>query len=391
MRKAWMPTLYMFLGLSAFAQDSHEAKEEDSSSKEIQVDARNISNEQQPTVAMREPSGKPIKANELFNGSSKPEVFVTKTNMRVELAPYSVIEISSEGKLKIMRGSALIETRDQQTLKTSSADVDVLGRSIISYDHKERTTSAFVLNGEARIINPSGKDKSLRLERFQGASLEIHAVMPQLIRQLEIESLDGWLSGYSWPKQKRADMLSGVPDVIDVSGAKVKDHLAEVRLEDYFSSIDTADEFNQPEYYQKKFADPDKVVAEANASKSDATRPLSPEEAALIALPNTKIDIDMEILGSADRQKEMVQKASDSESEGRKIASVETPKKKTVKPVKKGNGLDPEVNAVLERLRGVKAKSPVISNSPEPKNGRAPASVSQDAVPDPVYDYSQNF
>jgi hypothetical protein len=393
MRKAWMQTQYLFLffSLSAVAQDAHEAKDLESPPNLSQGEQRYVSKEPQPTVAMREPSGKPIRANELFNGSSKPEVFVTKNNMRVELAPYSVIEINSDGELKIMRGSALVETRNQQSLKTSSAVVDVLGRSIVSYDHKERSTSAFVLDGEARMVNPSGKDKSLRLERFHGASLEIHAVMPQLIRQLEIESLDSWLSGYSWPKKERAKMLSGVPDLINVSEVKVKDHLAEVRLEDYFSSIETADEFHQPEYYQNKFADPDKVVAEANATKSDATKPLSPEEAALIALPNTKIDIDMEMLGSAERQKEMVKKIENPSEQGRKIASVDTPKMKAAKPVSKGNGLDPEVNAVLERLRGVKAKSPVISKIPAPNNGRAPASISSDAVPDPVYDYSQNF
>jgi hypothetical protein len=60
-------------------------------------------------------------------------------------------------------------------------------------------------------------------------------------------------------------------------------------------------------------------------------------------------------------------------------------------PEKKENGLDPEVNAVLERLRAVKEKAPVISENPRPATSRGPASVGIDAVPDPVYDYSQNF
>ncbi len=343
-----------------------------------------------PTVAMREPSGKPIRAAELFQATNKIEVFVTKQNLRVELAPYSVVELNTEGEVKVLRGSALFESRSEATVKTTSAAVDLLGKTLLSYDHKDRTTSAFVLEGEARISNPNGKDKSLRLEKFRGASLEIHFVMPQMIRQLDIASLDGWLAGYSWPKEKRTKFLGDLPAQLSVEEVPVKEHLAEVKLEDYFSSIETADEFNQPDYYQKKFADPDQVVAEANAKKADASRPLSPEEAALIALPSTKIDIDMEVLGVAQKQKELLN-VSEEKQATRAIASVVKPRVVKKSPEKKENGLDPEVNAVLERLRAVKEKAPVISENPRPATSRGPASVGIDAVPDPVYDYSQNF
>ncbi len=345
---------------------------------------------QSPTVAMREPSGKPIRAAELFQASNKTEVFVTKKNMRVELAPYSVVELNSDGQVKVLRGSALFDSRYEESVKTTSAVVDLVGKALLSYDHKDRTTSAFVLEGEARMSNPNGKDKSLRLEKFRGASLEIHSVMPQMIRQLDIAALDGWLAGYSWPKEKRTKFLTDLPTQLSVEDVPIKEHLAEVKLEDYFSSIETADEFNQPDYYRKKFADPDQVVAEANAKKADASRPLSPEEAALISLPSTKIDIDMEVLGVAQKQKELLRSAEEKQP-NRTIASVTKPRAAKKAAEKKDNGLDPEVNAVLERLRAVKERSPVISENPRPASSRGPASVGLDAVPDPVYDYSQNF
>ncbi len=351
-----------------------------------------------PTVAMREPSGKAIRAKEIFQAANQTEIFVTRKNLRVELAPFSVVELDEEGDLKLLRGSALFETKVPQTVRTSSATLDIVGRALASYDHKERASSAFVLEGESRISNANGKDKSLRLERFQGASLEIHSVMPQMIRQLDVAALDQWLTGYSWPKNRRTDFFQSIPAKLSVEQNTVKEHLAEVKLEDYFSSIETADEFQQPNYYQQKFADPDQVVAEANAKKADASRPLSPEEAALIALPNTRIDIDMEILGVSQKQLELL-KGENEKSAGRSLASESKPKKRVEKkvPAKEVVG-DPDIHAVLERLRAVKSREPVLSNQPSVELRRGPASVGTnavpkgiDAVPDPVYDYSQNF
>ncbi|MGZ3656413.1 MAG: hypothetical protein ACXVCS_12705, partial [Bdellovibrionota bacterium] len=67
--------------------------------------------------------------------------------------------------------------------------------------------------------------------------------------------------------------------------------------------------------------------------------------------------------------------------------------KKAVKAHKKAAVLaeqgDPEVNQVLERLRQVRNGNSAVSQAPS--RTRAPSSVEQSPVPDPVYDYSQNF
>jgi hypothetical protein len=343
-----------------------------------------------PTVAMQALSGKPLKAGEIFTAPDKPLLLVDRANTKIELAPFAVVEFSIEGQMKLLRGSALVEGRGERSLRTSSAQVDFTGRLLVSYDHKDRSTSAFVFEGEGRMVNPHQPDRTLRLERFKGATLEVGGVFPQLIRDLNFATVESWMRGYAWPEALTKELTKELPRESTRSVASAAPaHLSDTKLEDYFSAIDTADEFSQPDYYEKKFADSDQVAAEAN-SKKQTGKEISPEEAALISLPNTKIDLEFEIITPGQKEQELAAILNPKSARG--LASV--PAAKKVAPVKAKtatDGLDPEVTQVLERLRRIQNKTPVISQVPVVEKSRRPASLETGLVPDPVYDYSQNF
>jgi len=352
-----------------------------------------------PTVALVALTGKAVEAGKIFTAGSSPVILIDKSNTKIELAPFSVTEFDDTGHMKLLRGSALMESRAERSLRTSSAEIDFTGRVLVSYDHKDRSTSTFVLDGEARMVNPHQNDRSLRLERFRGATLEVGGVVPQLIRQLDFASVEGWMKGYAWPEERSREILKSLPKVMNVAKEPAARHLEGTKLEDYFSSIETANEHEQPDYYDRKFLDPDVAVAEANSKKEGKT--MSPEEAALISLPNTRIDLGFEIIGSEQKAKEVAA----SRRGIRAPASTSLPsdvlrdpaQQKGAAPRMGGkkqrstDGLDPEVNEVLERLRSIEAKPPVISKVPSLPSDRRPASSAPGIVPDPVYDYSENF
>jgi hypothetical protein len=345
------------------------------------------------TVAVDAVSGAPVRAGELYAAGSATARLVDRSNMKIELAPHSVVDFDSNGEMLLMRGSAYLESRAERGLRTSSARVDFAGRILLSYDHKDKSSSVFVLEGDARMVNPHQADRSLRLERFRGATLEVGGILPQLVRQLSLSSLQEWMQGYAWPLDRRNEILGALPDRIAAAATPAPAHLKEARLEDYFSSIETADEFGQPDYYQRKFADPDAVVAEAN-SKKESGATLSPEEAALISLPSTRIDLGFEILGAEEKRREVAALPARPKQErqaNRLPASVKATPKAPQQPASQVDGLDPEVNEILERLRGIRPKPPIISRVPEPAPVRGPASGGAGFVPDPVYDYSENF
>jgi hypothetical protein len=220
-------------------------------------------------------------------------------------------------------------------------------------------------------------------------------VMPRLIRQLDIGGVRTWLAGYAWPEAKMSEFLQALPEAMAEAKPKAEMPGAH-KLEDYFSAIDTADESSQPDYYERKFQDPDHSVAAANAPKVTGPKALTPEEAALISLPTTKIDLGFDL---APEVLSAEQKAREVEGILKKLAhvgdrlpaSVKKPKGHAPASVRKVDGGDPEINAVLGRLRGIQGKDPVISSLPELPKGRGPSSANGGAVPDPVYDYSQNF
>ncbi|MGZ3669645.1 MAG: hypothetical protein ACXVCI_03490 [Bdellovibrionota bacterium] len=345
-----------------------------------------------PVVAMNAKTGKGLTAGEMFTAGADPTVYVNRHNQRFEVSPRSVTEFDEQGIMRLLRGSAVAESAAETSIRTAGATVEFVGKVLVSYDHSEHSTSAFVLSGESRLVNSHRSDSSLRLQRFHGATLVVGEVLPQLIRALDVGSVQAWLKGYSWPTARRVELLKEMPGTAVAAKEETPPkHLQETKIEDYFSSIDTADEFHQPDYYEKKFDDPDKVVAEQN-SKQGAAKTLSPEEAALISLPKTQIDLGFDLgpeFLTADQKSKEVARPEPPSRNTRAPASV----KKAVKAHKKAAVLaeqgDPEVNQVLERLRQVRNGNSAVSQAPS--RTRAPSSVEQSPVPDPVYDYSQNF
>jgi hypothetical protein len=342
------------------------------------------------SVAMNAEKGTPVYAGEIFTAGKQPVKLVDKLNAKIELAPYSVAEFSADADFKLMRGSALVEGRGERTLRTSTASLDFNGKVLVSYDHKEKSTSAFVLDGEARMQNPAEEGSSLRLERYRGATLEMGGVIPQLIRQLDLASLGAWMKGYAWPEERSHEILKALPAAMNVADQSSPTHLEETKIEDYFSSIDTDDDSDtQPDYYERKFADPDTAVAEAKSKKTSASKSMSPEEAALITLPSTKIDLGFEVIGSPEKAAELNRLGKKKvAAPSRSIASVK-PKAVKVEKAEEASE-DHEVNEVLQRLRDIEPRKPVVSGVPA-HGSRSPASVGPSLVPDPVYDFSENF
>lgn len=341
------------------------------------------------SMAMNAEKGTPVYAGEIFSVGKNPVHLVDKLNSKFELAPYSVVEFADNADFKLLRGSALVESRGERTLRTSTASLDFNGRVLVSYDHKEKSSSAFVLEGEARMRNPAEEGSSLRLERYRGATLEMGGVLPELIRQLDLASLGTWMKGYAWPEERSHEILKNLPASMTVAEQSAPTHLEETKIEDYFSSIDT-EEDTRPDYYERKFADPDSVMAEAKSKKSSAAKSMSPEEAALITLPSTKIDLGFEVIGSPEKAAELGRIGKKkAPAPSRSIASVK-PKAERVEKREEEASEDHEVNEVLERLRGIEPRKPVVSGVPS-HGSRSPASVGPSLVPDPVYDFSENF
>lgn len=345
-------------------------------------------------------TAQPLRANELIQSHGAVLRFVDKSNTRIELAPHSVGEFRDESGFHLLRGSASFENKTETTVRTTSATLNFVGRVVLSYDYKEKSTSAFVLEGQGRMRNAHDDSQSLRLDRFRGATMLVGDVIPQLTRQLDIGSLENWLKGYAWPEQTRQAWISLVPNGALAVKSDVPAHLEEAKLENYFSAIDNDDEVQAPDYYDRKYADPDQVIAEANSVKEKG-RELKPEEAALVALPNHKIDLGFELVPQVITLQEKQQEtfAGTEHGGGRSLASVKpvAVKRKVsyAGPTVVSEHRDPEVAGVLQRLRQLQGQEAVVSPQIEfkskPKNSRAPASVSDGPVPDAVYDYSQNF
>jgi|GEM_PF-7104474 len=386
---------FLFHCTGAFASDHHGQMEDH---KILPPPAKTAEKADGPVVAMDAEHARSYRAGELITAGSEPLRLASRTKLRAEISPRSVAEFDDKGMFRLLRGSAVIEQGEETAVRTPGARVEFVGKSVVSYDHHEKSSSVFVLEGEARLVNPAQAKNTLKLSRFRGATMVVGEVLPQLVRQLDVGGVHTWLSGFSWPKARRDSLLKEMPGEKLTASAEEPEHLKGAKIEDYFSSIETTDELQQPDYYQRKFEDPDKSIADANSKQGAGSKTLSPEEAALISLPKTQIDLGFdlgpEFLSSDQKAAEVAKVSSENKASHRGPASVskaEKPKaaKKQVRMAEQG---DPEVNFVLERLRQVRSGNPVYSQAPEPSRPtRAPSSVRETAVPDPVYDYSQNF
>ena len=388
-------TLFTFMLMGSMpnyvsANEHHDAAHEPDAPK---AEAKNLEG---AVVALNTKSGKSVKEGDLIDAGPHVLALTDRDNRKFELSPHSVASFENGG-FRLLRGSALAESSRESVLRTGSARIDFVGKVAMSYDFKEHSTSAFVLEGEARMVNPGSETQSLRLERFRGAALEVGEVLPRLIRSLDVGGVKEWLEGYAWPDENVVEMLKGMPEALAVETPRAASHLATTRLEDYFSAVDGPEELGAPDYYEKKFQDPDQSMAEAKNKKSSGNKSMSPESAALIALPNTGInlgfDLPPEVISADQKEKEVWEAMLKNPPKKRAPASVKPSKRGARGPAsvaaKPENG-DPTIDAVLARLRKVSSREPVISG-PSAPGGRGPSSVNTGSVPDPVYDFSQNF
>jgi len=324
-----------------------------------------------PIVAMDALKAKSYRAGEIVTVGGESVLLIGRSNLRVELSPHSVGEFDEKGALRLMRGSAVVESRQESAVRTPGARIEFVGRTIVSYDHQEKSSSIFVLEGEARVVNAHREDTSLRLQRFRGATIVVGDVLPQLVRQLDVGSVADWLKGFAWSEARRQSFLKNMPGESIVTKAETPSHLEDVKIEDYFSSIETADEQHQPNYYDKKFDDQDNVVADQN-SKPGVGKMLSPEEAALMSLPKTQIDLGFdlgpEFISIEQKTNEVAKIEPPKTALQRGIASLADPKPTAAKPKAKAGKVqqagDPEINLVLQRLRQVKSGNTVFTQVP---------------------------
>lgn len=350
-------------------------------------------------VALEEASKAPIKSGMLLTTGSREKNLIDRENMKITLGPQSVAEFNGKGVFRLLRGSAYLEAPTERQFYTVNATVSFAGRLLVSFDHVEKSTSTFVLAGEARVQNPFEQDRTIVISRHQGSSLVTGEVYPNLVRGLDLAQVDEWLKGYHWNTGRRNVFLRDVPKADELRtliAEKVQEMKAEESpegrvgqkqnpLSDYFASIYEAP--TAPEEHQEYQAvEPTK----AKVAQKDPEVVLSPEHAAIIPLPETQIaDSFTEVLSQEEalaERKEAPQEMLATRPVNRKIASL--PKARAKPAVE----LTPEDAAIL-RLRGLQAQSTANTRAPR---SRAPASIASPArtttlVPDPVYDLSENF
>jgi hypothetical protein len=346
-------------------------------------------------VAMEPAESTAILTQTILTSKGSARTFIDQRNVKIQMAPHSAGEFTANGEFKLYRGSAYYDSSMSVTTHTTNASVDFVGQVFVTYDYKEKSSSAFVVKGEARVKNPSNAERFIRLEKNQGATMLSGDVYPNMIRGLDITKVDSWLAGYGWSANDRSIMLASVPAQQKTEPER-KPATTDSRLVDYFSSIQADEDEERPHYYEDKYE-----LAMTGTLDSNPYKPkLAPESAAMIVLPDTKIDKELftEILDGSNEMPVAVmtqQKSVDRKPAGLEYVDRPTNRKvSAVKPVKK-DSQDADVQNVLDRLNNL-APAPHINA----QKSRAPASVAVPVAPkkavshvvaDPVYDFSENF
>jgi hypothetical protein len=355
-------------------------------------------------VAVEMVSQAPVQSGSLLTTGKREKTFIDRDNMQVVLGPQSVGEFGVQGDFRLLRGSAYIESKKERAMRTTNVAVDFIGRILISFDHREKATSCFVLNGEARIKNPFEEQKTIRISRHQGATLVTGDVYPTLVRRTELAKTDEWLKGYFWSQERREIFLRELPSTANPENLARADTseaapsgIKKNPLSDYYSAI--YEERGVPAQHEEYKAVDEGKPGERNVEIVKTEVIMSPENAAIIALPDTKIDLGfVDILSDQEINEEKnaspALRAVPVVEPSRKIASLPSPRRA---PAPRTLSAEEQV---LARLRKVgHLESPA---SPVERASRSPASVSpqqkmppkrQQAgiIPDPVYDLSENF
>ena len=92
---------------------SSEAKDEESEKKDESI-----------VVAMEEKSGASIRSGEIVSTKDEAAVYINRENIKLELSPRSVGEFDSKGEFRLLRGSAVLESRKETTMQTTGSRVD---------------------------------------------------------------------------------------------------------------------------------------------------------------------------------------------------------------------------------------------------------------------------
>ena len=264
-------------------------------------------------VAAVDPSnGQPVYVKELVQSKAEPKSLVDSDNFKIEMAPYSVVEFLGDGSVSMLRGSVYVESKKERKILTPASQYEFIGQLVLSYDYKERSSSGFVMQGQARMQNPHQADHSAMLDKNQGATMVVGDVYPTAVRGLDPKKTAEWLTGYGWGEEKKNFFLKGFPAqgvasrspaLEDVSPEKLATKVGDpmitkeqalvgtnTKLEDYFSSIDTGDD--KPHYYEDKLSTTAQLGGD-EFKKNQKKKGLDPEDAALIPLPNVRIDTEL--------------------------------------------------------------------------------------------------
>lgn len=334
-------------------------------------------------VAVDAASGDSVRANTLIHTRQAVRTLIDKRNMRVELGPGTVAEFLESGALQVYRGSACLTSTENRGASTANALVEFTGRILLSFDAEEKSTSVFLVDGSGQVRNPHHPEKALPLGGSQGATLLTGDVYPNLIRSLDRVRADTWLEGYGWNAKQREAFFTALPKSnrapagkIEASAEKNQDATVE-KLAEYFPAIDETQP--QPRYYEEKFSG--ESVSQKRTRRDEQLR--NPELAASIPLPTTKINLDMDF---------EVVPFKKLDHRARKPAS--QPKAKAVqqKAVAQTSAEDADVTAALQRLQQLH-QDKGQDNGRKPAISRRPAGVpaGESPIPDPVYDFSENF
>lgn len=323
-------------------------------------------------VAVRTNDGHGIKENEIIQ-SKKGEVLqvVDRDNIRYELGSGSAAMFDKYSRFRLLRGSVIVDSKGWGTIKTANAQFEHSGKTIISYDYSEKSTSVFVVAGKARLRHETHTDRTQDLRNLEGATITSGDFYPTWLRSLPFNKVNAWLEKYEWPDSVRDSLLSVLREKTSLqrkvsSIHKRKDKHEELRMvrdegatEELYEYFPTAEEGKARELYGEKFTSSELRGKEHNAVEravldQDHIEFLRPEEAASMIMPKMEIRPQITAFPEKDRDKsrglaglERVNRF-DREKKKPKIVKVYIEKKGPYDSVE-----DPSVRSALERLDAV--------------------------------------
>lgn len=356
-------------------------------------------------VAVETQSQTGISTGMILTTGSQEKRFVDNQNMKIVLAPQSVAEFSGQGVFRLMRGSAYLDSNKvERRVNSTNAGINFNGRVLMTFDHREHSTSCFVIVGEAKMLNLYEAERTIPVSKNQGASLVTGEIYPTLVRGLNLADAEDWLKGYNWSTVRRKEFLRELTQTVEMTkmaeNAKEKPSADEEDvyqpgakpnpLADYYTTIYEQQNIpNKHEEYKEVLETKKEEVV-----KKDPDFVMSPEQAAVVPLPDTKISTEFSNILSEEEyrtEEKMPPAPTNDVVVERKIASVAKPRVAKSAP----KVLSPE-EKVLAHLRSISGQEEMESRPV----GRGPASIeapttkkvkSGSLVPDPVYDLSENF